>query len=191
MAPNFSRLFCRNVIATYQGRGRRKICRKQLINSSHRSSCAFGIPFLSPLSPLPYTMLTLFHLCLLLTVFSTLVSAEPSPSFTGQTVYNNCSGEDLTPLPNSVASTSFFKPQVRVNSWDVNKHGIGWEEWNLLGHNLLPDGSIFTFSYKWARGDPTSANISHDAFIALAYFPNGTFYRQIVHDPFRYKENED
>ena len=136
-------------------------------------------------------MLTLFHLCLLLTVFSTLVSAEPSPSFTGQTVYNNCSGEDLTPLPNSVASTSFFKPQVRVNSWDVNKHGIGWEEWNLLGHNLLPDGSIFTFSYKWARGDPTSANISHDAFIALAYFPNGTFYRQIVHDPFRYKENED
>jgi hypothetical protein len=33
--------------------------------------------------------------------------------------------------------------------------------------------------------------VSHHTFAAWAYFPNGTFYRQIVHDEFTYEEYED
>ena len=46
------------------------------------------------------------------------------------------------------------------------------------------------FSYKWALGELTSANVSHTTFIALAYFPNRTFCREIVHDSFEYEEYE-
>jgi hypothetical protein len=44
------------------------------------------------------------------------------------------------------------------------------------------------YGYKWALGDPTSANVSHTTLILWASFPNGTFYREIVHDPFEYEE---
>ena len=130
-------------------------------------------------------MLTLVRLCLLLAAFTTLVSsAHPS-------VYNNCSGSDSIPLSHSADSAPFFKPQIRINPLKINNNGSGWEEWMFTGHNYLPDGSELVYSYKWALGEPTSANVSHTTFIALAYFPNGTFYREIVHDVFEYEEYED
>jgi hypothetical protein len=106
-------------------------------------------------------------------------------------VYKNCSGNDPVPLPHSPESTPFFKPQIQVSRQEINNNGTGWEEWLSINHNLLADGSELIYGYKWALGDPTSANVSHTTFIAWAYLPNGTFYREIVHDVFRYEESED
>lgn len=136
-------------------------------------------------------MLSLLRLGFVLVAFSALVSSTNAHSPTVPTVYNNCSGNRPVPLPNSVASTPFFKPQIRINPLEINKNGTGWEEWLYLSHNRLPDGSELIFSYKWGLGDPTSANVSHTTFVAWAYFPNGTFYRQIVHDAFTYEEYAD
>ena len=133
-------------------------------------------------------MSPLLHLCLLLTAFSTLVLSNP---LTAPAVYTNCSGDHPVRLPNSVASTPFFKPQVRVDPHKVNGNGTGWEEWAFILHNLLPDGSELVYSYKWGMGDPTSADVSHQTFVAWAYFPNGTFYHQVVRDVFKYKDNQD
>jgi len=136
-------------------------------------------------------MLTLVRLCLLLAAFSTLILSEPAPSLNVSTVYNNCSGDYPLTLPSGAASTPFFKPQIRVNPLEINNNGTGWEEWVFLSHNPLADGSELIYSYKWALGDPTSANVSHHTFIAWAHFPNGTFYRQIVHDVFKYEKHAD
>ncbi|KAF9645408.1 hypothetical protein BDM02DRAFT_3204810 [Thelephora ganbajun] len=136
-------------------------------------------------------MPTLVHLCLLLIAFSTLVSSERLPSLIEPAVYNNCSGDYPLPLPSGAASTPFFKPQIRVNPLQINNNGTGWEEWLFLAHNRLADGSELVYSYKWALGDPTSANVSRHAFVAWAYFPNGTFYHQVVHDVFEYEERVD
>jgi hypothetical protein len=133
-------------------------------------------------------MSTLLRLCLLLAAFSTLVSAGCHHS---PTTFYDCSGDEPVSLPDSEASTPFFKPQVRVNPADIYKNGTGWEEWLFLAHNRLPDDSVFTYSYKWALGDPASANVSHTTFIAIAYLPNGTFYRQISRGEFMYEEHED
>lgn len=136
-------------------------------------------------------MLTLFRLCLLLAAFSTLVSSKCVSSLNQPIVYKNCSGDDPVPLLHSPASTPFFKPQIRVNPLEINKNGTGWEEWLFIAHGILPGGEQFIYGHRWALGDPTSANVSHTTFIAWAYFPNGTFYREIVHDAFEYEERED
>ena len=136
-------------------------------------------------------MSTLTRLYLLLAAFSTLVSARIISSLTESAVYNNCSGQPASLPPNDTASTPFFKPQVRVNPRDVGKNGTGWEEWLVLGQNLLPGGQELIYSHKWARGDPTSANISHQTFISWTLFPNGTFFRQIAHGEFKYQESAD
>ena len=128
-------------------------------------------------------MSTLLRLCLLLTTFATLVSSTTTPSLVVPPVYSNCSGNNPTPLPNDTAS---FKPQIPVNG-----SSTGWEEWVFLSHNILADGSMLVYSYKWAVGDPTSANTSQSAFSAWAYFPNGTFYHQVVRDAFKYEEHAD
>ena len=149
--------------------------------------------FLLPSSPflLSLAMLSLLRLYLLLAALSTLVVSECGPWSAQPNVYADCSGDDPVPLPHSTDSTPFFKPQIRVNPLDINNNGSGWEEWMLLGHHVLEDGSQLIYSCKWALGEPTSANISHSAFIGLVYIPNGTFFREIVHDVFRYKEYED
>ncbi|KAF9646906.1 hypothetical protein BDM02DRAFT_3188442 [Thelephora ganbajun] len=95
-------------------------------------------------------------------------------------MYNNCSGN----LP-------FFEPQIHINPPGINKDGTGREEGFSLMHNRLADGLELTYSYKWALGDQTSANVLHHAFVARTYFPNGTLYRQVVHDVFRYDEHAD
>jgi hypothetical protein len=140
-------------------------------------------------------MPALAQLCLLLTAFSALVSSKPTPTpslTVPPTVYNNCSGHAQFPHPllNDTASTPYFKPQIRINPLEINNNGTGWEEWLFLAQNRLADGSELVYSYKWGLGDPTSANVSHHTFVAWAYFPNGTFYRQIVHDEFTYEEYE-
>ena len=89
-----------------------------------------------------------------------------------------------------MASTPFFKPQIRINPLEIDKNGTGWEEWLLLGQAFF-DGSELVYSCKWGLGDPTSANISHQTFTAWVYFPNGTFYHQVVHDVFEYEEHPD
>ena len=156
------------------------------------SSLAFLVNrFLVLPSLLPNAMLTLLRLCLLLAAFYTLVSSECVPSHAQPAVYKNCSGNDLVPLPHGSDSTPFFKPQIRVNPLQIKNNGTGWEEWLFIHQGLLPDGSELTHGYKWALGDPTSANVSHTTFIVWAYFPNGTFYREIVHDAFQYAELED
>ena len=109
-------------------------------------------------------------------------------SFTVPSVYYNCSGHNPT-LPPS--DTTSFKHQIRVNPLEINKNGTGWEEWVFLAHNVQPDGSMLTYGYKWALGDPSSANVSQHAFSAWAYFPNGTFYNQLVRDIFKYEEHPD
>jgi len=136
-------------------------------------------------------MSILRRLCLLLTAFSTLVSSKPAHPPTIPAVYNNCSGNNPIPLPNGAASTPFFKPQIHINPLEINKNGTGWEEWFLLGHTRLADGSEIVYSCKWALGDPTSANASDDEFVVWAYFPNGTFYRQAVYDVFEYEVHAD
>jgi len=136
-------------------------------------------------------MSTLVYLHLLLAAFSTLVSSQTTPSFTTPAVYNNCSGNYPLTLPSGAASTPFFKPQIRVNPLEINNNGTGWEEWLFLAHNRLADGSELIYSYKWALGDPTSANVSHHTFTAWAHFPDGTFHHQAVHDVFKYEENAD
>ena len=135
-------------------------------------------------------MLTLAHLYLLLAAFSALVAADPKPAST-PTVYNNCSGHLSTSLPDDLASTTFYKPQIRINPLDILKNGTAWEEWMYVGHNRLPDGSELLFGYKFALGDPTSANVSHQTLIAWAYFPNGTFYREIGHGAYGWQEFPD
>ena len=125
---------------------------------------------------------TLFRLCLL-TALSTLVSSKPSHFPTTPSVYSNCSGHDLVPLPHSPASSSFFQPQI-------HKDGPGWEEWVFLAHNRLPDGTELIYSYKWALGVPTSTEVSH-RFIAWAHFPNGTFYHEVVHGDLVYEQRAD
>ena len=142
----------------------------------------FSLPTLSL-----FAMLTLLCLCLLLTTFSTLVSSKPT-SLTVPAVYNNCSGDYPLPLPDDQAA---FKPQIRVNPLEIGKNGTGWEEWAVLSHNSLPDGTVFVLSYKWALGEPTSANVSSHAFTVWAHFPNGTFYHQEVRDIFKYEEHAD
>lgn len=136
-------------------------------------------------------MLSLLRLCLLLAPLLTLASSECVSSHAHDpAVYKDCSGNDPVPLPNGLASTPFFKPQIRVNPLEIRNNGTGWEEWLFIHHGRLSDGSDLTYGYKWALGDPTSANVSHTTFIAWAYFPNGTFYREIVHDAFGYQERE-
>ena len=138
-------------------------------------------------------MLTIVRLCLFLAAFSGLVSADPEPSSnpTGPTVYNNCSGHLSAGPPDNIASTPFYKPQIRINPLDISKNGTAWEEWMYSGHNRLPDGSELMFGYKFALGDPTSANVSHQTIIAWAYFANGTFYREIGHGNFEWEEYAD
>jgi hypothetical protein len=136
-------------------------------------------------------MSTLVHLCLLLAALSTLVSSKTTHSPTAPAVYNNCSGEYLLPPPSNTAFTSLFRPQIRINPLEINNNGTGWEEWLLVGHTRLADGSEIIYSCKWALGDPTSANVSHQTFIGWAYFPNGTFYHQIAHGVFEYEKHAD
>ena len=136
-------------------------------------------------------MLTLVHLCFLLAGFSTLVSSKTTSSLTTPTVYNNCSGDYTLPLPSGATSTPLFKPQLRINPLEINKNGTGWEEWLLLGHSRLADGTELVYSCKWALGDPTSANVSHQTFVGWVYFPNGTFFHQVVRDVFEYEEYAD
>lgn len=131
------------------------------------------------------------YLCFLLAAFSTLVSSKPTHSQTTPAVYSNCSGNSPVALPNTAASVPFFKPQIRINPLEINKNGTGWEEWLLLGQTRLADGSEIIYSCKWALGDPTSANVSHQTFVAWAYFPNGTFFHQTVDDIFVYEEYAD
>ena len=133
-------------------------------------------------------MSTLLRLSLLLAASSTLVSPTFTPSPTVPAVYNNCSGNYPLPLPNDEAS---FKPQIHSNPFDIGKNGPGWEEWAVISHNRLSDGSELIYGYKWSLGDPTSANVSEHAFSAWAHFPNGTFYRQVVRDVFKYEERQD
>ena len=137
-------------------------------------------------------MLTFLRLSLFLAAFSALVSSATVSSLTVPTVYNNCSGKDPNPLPTTLESAATYGPQVRVNPLKVGKNGTGWEEWLYAAHDLLPDGSELIYGYKWVLGDPTSANITHYAFIAWAYFPNGTYYREIIHgDTWEYEEKAD
>jgi len=132
-------------------------------------------------------MLTLHYSSLLLAASSVVASSKPTHLPTTPAVYNNCSGDYHPTLPNGAASTPFFKPQIRINPLEINKNGTGWEEWFLLGHTRIADGSEIVYSCKWALGDPTSANVSDDEFVVWAYFPNGTFYRQAVRDVFEYE----
>ena len=137
-------------------------------------------------------MMSVFlHLCLLLTVLSTLVSPETTCPPTAPSVYNNCSGNNPVPLPTGAESTPLFKPQIRINPLEINNNGTGWEEWLLIGQIRLPDGSEVVYGCKWALGDPTSANVSHQVFSGWTYFPNGSFYHQVVHDTFQYEERPD
>jgi len=140
----------------------------------------------SPLSPL--AMSTLLCLSLLLAASSTLASSNPTPSLTVPTVYNNCSGDYPLPLPNDEAS---FRPQICAKPLDTGKNCTGWEEWAVLSHNRLLDGSELTYGFKWSLGEPTSANVSDHAFSAWAHFPNGTLHRQVVRDVFKYEEHPD
>lgn len=124
-----------------------------------------------------------------LLLFSTLVLAGKPTS--EPTVYDNCAGH-LSPLPpDNIASTPYYKPQIRVNPLDIKKNGTAWEEWLFVGHNPLPDGKELMYGYKFALGDPTSSNVSHTTLIAWAFFPNGTFYRQIGRGPFEWEEDKD
>ena len=136
-------------------------------------------------------MLTLAHLCLVLSACAALVSSKPSSSPASPAIYSNCSGHDAVTPPNDVDSTPYYKPQLRINPLDIKNNGTGWEEWVFLSHNRNPDGTELIYSYKWGLGDPTSGNVSHQTFIAWAYFPNGTFWRQIGRDPFTYEEYEN
>ena len=129
-------------------------------------------------------MLTHLPHCLLLAALSILISSRSVPLLTQPTVYLNCSGNDLVPLPHSRASTPFFKPQTLNNP-------AGWEEWLFIQHDRLPDGSELIYGYKWALGSPTSADLSHTTFILWACFLNGTLYREIVRGVFEYEEFQD
>ena len=129
-------------------------------------------------------MLTLPHLCLLLTALFTSVSSKPSHFPTTPSVYSNCSGNDPVPLPHSAGSSSFFQPQI-------HKGGPGWEEWAFLSHNRLADGTELIYSYKWALGDPTSTDASQHTFVAWALFPNGTFYHEAVSGGLEYEQRPD
>ena len=133
-------------------------------------------------------MPTLLCFSLLLAAPSALALSNPTPSLTDPTVYNNCSGDYTLPLPNNGGS---FKPQIRVNPLDIDKNGTGWEEWAIVSHNRLPDVSELIYGFKWSLGEPTSANVSDHAFSAWAHFPNGSFYRQVVHDVFKYEQHAD
>lgn len=133
-------------------------------------------------------MLALAHLCLVLTALSALVASKPTSS---PTVFCNCTGKETVNLPDNVASGPAYKPQLRINPLEISSNGTGWEEWVFLSHNRNPDGTELIYSYKWGLGDPTSGNVSHQTFIAWAYFPNGTFYRQIAHDVMQYEESAD
>lgn len=133
-------------------------------------------------------MPTLGYLSLLLVAFSTLVSSKFTlSSLTAPAVYNNCSGNTPLSLPTGAESTPFFKPQI--HPLEVTKNGTGWEEWIFIAHNLLPDGTQLIYRCKWSLGDPASANVSDHTYVGWAYFPNGTFYNQIVHDVFKYEEH--
>lgn len=135
-------------------------------------------------------------LTLLLGVLSTLVlagsdSSSPSSSLTSPTTYNNCSGDYPHPLLDNVASLPYYKPQIRINPLEINNNGTGWEEWLFIGHNRLPDASELLYGFKFALGDPTSANVSHFVLIVWALFPNGTYYHDTSHDIFTYEESTD
>ena len=136
-------------------------------------------------------MLTFARLSLLLAACSTLVSSTPTPSPYDHSGYNNCPGKSYKSPPDNKDSIDLIKPQIHVDPRDVLKNGTGWEEWLWIGHNQLPDGDIVDYGYKWARGDPTSGNLSHTLFITWAHFPNGTFYREIERDVFKYEEHSD
>ncbi|KAF9645423.1 hypothetical protein BDM02DRAFT_3262935 [Thelephora ganbajun] len=56
---------------------------------------------------------------------------------------------------------------IHINPPGINRTGTGWEEGFLLAHNRLADGSELMYSYKWALGDPTSANVSRHALATL------------------------
>ena len=129
-------------------------------------------------------MLALLRLCLLLTALSTSVSSKPSHFPTTPSVYSNCSGHDPVPLPHSATSSPFFRPQI-------HKNGPGWEEWAFLSHNRLADGTELIYSYKWALGDPTSADVSQHSFVGWALFPNGTFFHEVVHGGLEYEQHAD
>ena len=85
-----------------------------------------------------------------------------------------------------MTSGSFFQSQI-------HKDGPGWEEWVFLAKNRPPDGTELIYSYRWALGDPTSADTSQHSFVAWALFPipNGTFYHQVVNDGLEYEQRAD
>jgi len=132
-------------------------------------------------------MLALTRVRVLLAAFFASASAS---SLHSPAVYNNCTGNGPSP-PTSADSTPFYAPQIRVNPLEVMNNGTGWEEWLVWAHTPLPDGTELLYSYKFVLGDPTSANISHYAFIGSAYFPNGTEYREIVHEEFKYAKYDN
>ena len=104
-------------------------------------------------------------------------------------VHSNYLGDEPIPLPSSAISGPVFQPQIRVDPVAIRNSGTGWEECVILAHSLLPDGSGPIYGYKWAFGGPTSADVLHNTFVALTHFPNGTFYRGIVHDGLGYVRN--
>jgi hypothetical protein len=110
----------------------------------------------------------LLRLCLL-AAFSVIVSAGCHHS---PTAFYNCSDDEHVSLPDMDSKASTPSSTSRG----------------------LPDDSVFTYSYKWVSQGPESANVSHAAYIAIAYaayLPNGTFYRQIAREGFMYEEHED
>ena len=149
----------------------------------HHFSCPPRSLFSLP-SPSLSTMLVFLHLCLLLTALSTFISSETTCSPTAPSVYSNRSGNNPVPLLTGAESTP-FKPQIRINRLEINNNGTGWEEWLFIGQIRLTDGSEIVYDCKWALGYPTSADVSHQVFSGWTYFPNGSFYHQVVHDPFR------
>lgn len=138
-------------------------------------------------------MLAFIRLYLLLAAFSALVLADSKPDSppTEPTVYNNCSGHLYSGPPNNIESTPFYKPQVRINPLNIKKNKTGWEEWFYAGHNPLPDGSELLFGYKFVLGDPTAANLSHQALVVWAHFPNGSFFLEIGEGNFEWEEYDD
>ena len=165
-------------VTTNQGRRKGKKYKSLFSSSLVPLKISFPLPILN--------MSTLLRFCLLLGALSTLVSSKTTPLLTPPAVYNNCSGNNPISLPTNTASTSYFKPQLRVK-----KNGIGWEEWVFLAHNRQADGSELVYSYKWALGDPTVGNVSQHAFTAWAYFPGGASYNQVVYGDFKYEEHSD
>jgi len=54
----------------------------------------------------------------------------------------------LLSLSPTTSLPSSFKPQIRVDPLDIGKNGTGREEWAVMSHNLLPDGSELIYGCK-------------------------------------------